>query len=259
VIDPVDAATRLGEAEPPGAARPALPRWIAALEAVMVSGLPTQLIIVTTVALFAGRPLVGSREGVPLGLFVAVGLVDTLLVTALILLFLRQSGEHPRTVLFGAVPAWPEIRRGLFLVPAAFLAVTLAVLLLRLGLPWLRTVPENPLAAYLDTPVRAAAFFIVAVIAGGVREELQRAFILHRFEQRLGGMRVGIGIFTVAFALQHIEQGADVAVAVGLLALWWGSVYARRRSVWMPMANHAGFNALQVLQAIVARAAGAVP
>ena len=33
----------------------------------------------------------------------------------------------------------------------------------------------------------AAIFALVVMIAGGVREEIQRGFVLHRFEQYLGG------------------------------------------------------------------------
>jgi len=234
-----------------------LPRWLAGLQAAMVSGLPTQILILSAVALIVRRPLLDDSGRVPLVVFATIGLADTALIVALVVYFLRQSGESPRRVLFGNVPAWPDIRRGLLLVPVAFLTVTCIVLAVRTALPWMQTVPDNPLVAYLDTPVQAALFLVVAVVAGGVREELQRAFILHRFEQRLGGIRLGLVVFTIAFAAQHVEQGADVALSIGLLALWWGLVYMRRRSVWLPMANHAGFNGLQVLQAVAAKALGA--
>ena len=96
----------------------------------------------------------------------------------------------------------------------------------------------------------------VAILAGGVREELQRAFILRRFEQRLGGIRVGLALFSVTFGVLHWEQGVDVAVAIGLLGLFWGVLYVKRRSVVLPMVNHASFNALQVLQGAIVRAFG---
>jgi membrane protease YdiL (CAAX protease family) len=121
----------------------------------------------------------------------------------------------------------------------------------------MRTVESNPLVPLMNTPMRAAVFLIVVVVAGGVREELQRAFILHRFEQRLGGVTVGLAVFTVAFGALHIQQGLDVAIAVGLLGLTWGIVYVRRRSAVLPIVNHAGFNALQVVQGFIARSVGA--
>jgi membrane protease YdiL (CAAX protease family) len=134
----------------------------------------------------------------------------------------------------------PEAVRGLLLVPVVFLAVALIVLGLRAAFPWMHTVEQNPLEAFMRTPVQAAVFLIVVVLAGGVREELQRAFILHRFERYLGGIHIGLVLF----------------VAIGVLGLWWGLVYIRRRSAVLPLVNHAGFNALQVVQAVMVKAFG---
>ncbi|MGE5837133.1 MAG: CPBP family intramembrane glutamic endopeptidase, partial [Acidobacteriota bacterium] len=98
---------------------------------------------------------------------------------------------------------------------------------------------------------------VVVVLAGGVREELQRAFILHRFEQRLGGVRLGLVLFSVSFGLMHVNQGLDAALAVGLLGVIWGVLYVIRRSAIMAMTNHAGFNAAQVLQLVLSKTLGA--
>jgi membrane protease YdiL (CAAX protease family) len=121
--------------------------------------------------------------------------------------------------------------------------------------PSLQTVDQNPFEVFLHTTPGALAFLLVA-ITGGLREELQRAFILHRFGQRLGGVKVGLVLFSVMFAALHANQGVDVALAIGLLGLLWGLAFIGRRSAVLPMANHAGFNGLQVLQAMLARAIG---
>jgi membrane protease YdiL (CAAX protease family) len=63
-------------------------------------------------------------------------------------------------------------------------------------------------------------------------------------------------IFSVTFGLLHIEQGYDVAIAIGLLGLLWGVLYVTRKSVIAPMVNHAAFNAAQVGQAVVVRMFG---
>ena len=56
------------------------------------------------------------------------------------------------------------------------------------------------------------------MIAGGVREEVQRGFILHRFEQYLGGgARWASSCYSVLFGLGHLEQGWDAAIATGVL------------------------------------------
>jgi len=90
-------------------------------------------------------------------------------------------------------------------------------------------------------------------IQQAVREELQRGFILHRFDQCLGGAWVGLAVFSVAFGLFHLQQGFDVAIAVGLLGVFWGVLYIRRRSVVMAMTSHAGFDVAEVLQQLLVR------
>jgi membrane protease YdiL (CAAX protease family) len=138
-------------------------------------------------------------------------------------------------------------------VPLVFVALGIGVLVLapiQKFAPWLHTVANNPLEALLHTPRNALLFAAVVVVAGGVREELQRAFILHRFERWLGGGTVGIIVASTAFGAGHLVQGADAAIATGLLGAFWGVVYLRRRSVVAPMVSHTGFDLLQILQAL---------
>jgi membrane protease YdiL (CAAX protease family) len=84
-----------------------------------------------------------------------------------------------------------------------------------------------------------------------VREEIQRAFLLHRFEQYLGGGRVGVIVTSVAFGAGHLLQGVDASIATGLLGALWGVVYLRRRSVVAPMVSHSGFDLIQIAQFVV--------
>jgi membrane protease YdiL (CAAX protease family) len=188
--------------------------------------------------------------------FATLSFVDTALVVLLIRVFLAGSGESPTAVFLGRRPWRPEAIRGLLLVPVVFLAVSLIVLTVRAIAPWMHNVERNPLEQFMDSPLEAAAFLVVVVLAGGVREEIQRAFILHRFDQRLGGAGVGLVIFSAAFGLLHLDQGYDSAVGIGLLGLFWGAIYIRRRSVVAPMINHASFNAVQVLQGLLVTSMG---
>jgi membrane protease YdiL (CAAX protease family) len=117
--------------------------------------------------------------------------------------------------------------------------------------PWLHTVEHNPLQDVLQSPRDAWLFVFVVIFAGGVREEIQRAFILHRFGQSLGGTTIGLIITSVAFGAGHLPQGVDAVIATGLLGLLWGAVYLRRRSTVAPMVSHAGFDLLQIVQFLV--------
>ena len=81
-----------------------------------------------------------------------------------------------------------------------------------------------------------------------MREEVQRAFILTRFERDLGGPVVGLVVTSIAFGAGHALQGWDAALATGLLGAVWGVVYLRRRSAIAPMVSHAGFNSLEIVR-----------
>jgi membrane protease YdiL (CAAX protease family) len=174
-------------------------------------------------------------------------LFDTALIAILIRIFLFASGETSQDVFLDGRPVAREIGRGLALVPVLWFMVAALIYVMMQLAPALHNVPNNPLEAYMDTPIKAGVFLIVVVLAGGVREELQRGFILHRFDQRLGGAWLGLAIFSVAFGLMHLVQGIDVAIAVGLLGVIWGVIYIRRRSVVAAMTSHAGFDVAQVL------------
>ena len=137
---------------------------------------------------------------------------------------------------------------GLALIPAAFVLV-IAVLTVILAIrPSLHNVTVNPFERMLQTPRDAAIFAVVVMLAGGVREEVQRAFIVRRFDQYLGGAVVGIVVYSIIFGLGHIEQGYAAAIATGSLGAGWGCLYWRRQSIIAPIISHAGFNLLQLVK-----------
>jgi membrane protease YdiL (CAAX protease family) len=227
--------------------------WQAALfQVVLVCGIPTQLAIFVPIALFTGVPILEGRQ-VSMELFALTSLLDTALIAILIRVFLGISGETSADVFLGRRPPFREAALGLAVLPAVFVVVAAIALSVRTLAPWLHTVSANPLEAYMRTPLDAAIFGVVVILAGGVREELQRAFILHRFEQRLGGAWVGLAVFSVFFGSLHVTEGADAAIAIGVLGLFWGVIYITRRSAILPLVNHAGFDVLQVLQVVIVR------
>jgi membrane protease YdiL (CAAX protease family) len=218
----------------------------ALLEVAICSGYPTQIALGTTLAALGLAPLTGGQ--LSLSYVVMVSLVDTVLLLALMLMFLSVHGERPRELFLGRRPIAGEARAGVSLALVA-LALGIAVLLAIQQLaPWLRNVTENPLKNLIQTPRDGILFALVVVIAGGVREELQRAFLLGRFERWLGGSRIGIVVTSLSFGVGHVIQGIDAAIATGILGAFWGIVYLRRRSVVAPVVSHSGFNLLQLTQ-----------
>ena len=79
-------------------------------------------------------------------------------------------------------------------------------------------------------------------------EEIQRAFIILRFDQYLGGGIVGIVVYSAVFGLGHLDQGYAASIAIGCLGAAWGCLYWIRQSAIAPMVSHAAFNLAQLLK-----------
>lgn len=236
-----------GAIEDAAQGRPTLRERVAALlEIILCSGFPTQLTLIVILALLGAAPM-GNDGRLSLSYIVILSLADAVLVLALIWWLLRAHGENPISMLVGTRPAALEALIGVLLVPAALLLAAVTFTIMLEVAPGLHNVPENPLEALIESPGNAVAFALVAVLAGGVREEVQRAFILRRFERHLGGVVVGLVVFSTAFGLGHLVQGRDAAIVTGLLGAFWGIVYLRRGSVIGPVVCHAGFNLTEVL------------
>jgi membrane protease YdiL (CAAX protease family) len=229
-----------------------LERAAAALEVIFCSGFPTQLVIIGFLTLGGLKPTVTGGGWSPRFVF-TLTLLDTVLLVGLVVFFIRSHGESVRELLFGSRPLGREALLGLLIVPASFAIVFAVLIMVQLIAPSLRNVPHNPLQDLLKSPLDALMFGFVVTIAGGVREEVQRGFILRRFERYLGGGPLGLVIFSAVFSLGHLEQGHDVALATGVLGFYWGAVYLRRRSILGPMIGHAGFDLSQVIKFLLFR------
>lgn len=214
----------------------------------LCSGFPTQIAVATLLRLAGWRPLL--PDGRINGPFVfAVSLLDAALLVALIVWFLRRGGESPRQVLVGSRRPLGEAGWGVLLLPLTFGVVISIAALIRGYVPELRNVPINPLESLVQTRAGLVMFIAVAVLAGGVREELQRAFVLHRFDRHLGGPFVGVIVTSLLFGVGHMLQGRDAAIITGVLGALWAIAYVWRRSTIGPIVNHALFNTVELIGA----------
>jgi membrane protease YdiL (CAAX protease family) len=222
-------------------------RATAILEILLCSSIPTQLAIGALLRL-AGIPSTDAAGHLSLMFVLALSLADTTLLIVMMIFFMHVHGESARTTWFGTGHAIREALIGLATVPLVFIVVGLLLNTIRLFAPSLHNVENNPLEQLAATPGQAAVFSLVAIIAGGVREELQRAFMLRRFEQYLGGATLGVCVLSVAFGLGHVMQGWDAVVTTAALGAFWAWMYLQRRNSIAPIASHAGFNSLEILR-----------
>jgi membrane protease YdiL (CAAX protease family) len=222
-------------------------RLLAVLEVLLCSSLPTQVLIAAILGMLGVAPRTPTDQ-LSLTFVVVLSLTDTAVLIGLMVVLARAHGDSAWLLWRGNRPLRGELVRGLLLVPAAVLMVGALINSVRLVAPWLHNVPDNPLESLATDPGGAALFGIVAIVAGGIREELQRAFLLQRFERHLGGATVGVVMLSVAFGLGHALQGWDAAIATGALGAFWAVLYLRRRSSVAPIVSHAGFNSIEVLR-----------
>jgi membrane protease YdiL (CAAX protease family) len=240
--------------EAPPFVRPILPleRLAALLEVILCSGFPTQLLVIAVVRGFGVPPLTPDGLLVP-RFVILVSLIDAFLVIGLIVMLLKAHRESVRDVLIGRGRMLKEVALGLVLIPFVFVLVAIVLGVVLHYFPVLRNVPTNPLEGLLKTRHDAIVFAFVAMFSGGVREEVQRGFIVHRFEGFLGGGLIGVAVYSVLFGLGHFEQGWDATIATGCLGAIWGLVYWKRRSIIAPVVSHAGFNLAQIIKAMLLR------
>jgi membrane protease YdiL (CAAX protease family) len=223
-------------------------RLVALAEVFLCSSVPTQVVIGYALAA-AGWTVVEPAGGLSLSFVVTLSLADTLLLAIFMVWLMREHGESPRALWLGTRSSIREAGFGLLMVPALVIGVGLLLNTLRLVAPFLRNVQTNPLEQLAMNPRDAAILGLVAVVAGGLREELQRAFLLRRFEQYLGGPGVGLLVLSVGFGLGHYVQGWDAVIATGGLGAVWAWMYLKRRSSVAAMVSHSTFNALEIVRA----------
>jgi membrane protease YdiL (CAAX protease family) len=227
---------------------PRMARARAIVEVLLCSSYPTQLVVGGLLAA-AGMPGVKPDGALNAPFVIAISLGDAALVAALITWFMWRNGESMTAVFVAGRPPWREAMLGVALAPAVLLGISLVVAAIRVAAPGLHNVPANPMGALMRDPALAAVFAFVVVVAGGMREELQRGFQLHRLTGHVCGPLAAVVLTSLAFGAGHSLQGWDVAVATGILGACWALLYLTRHSIVAAAVSHGVFNLAQVVVA----------
>jgi uncharacterized protein len=135
---------------------------------------------------------------------------------------------------------------GLSLVPFLFLINMIVALAFRFYLPRYY-IEKNPLTEIIQTPSQLALFIISALVAGGIKEELQRAFILNRFGRYLGGAGLGLILWSLVFGAGHYVQGWQGIVITTICGFVFGVTYLLRKSLIGPIVAHSIYDILALL------------
>ena len=239
--------------------------WVGRLLALpeLLLGVLAGPLLVQIAFLVTGTDVMGDSRTVVLFM-----MSEATLTLILIVALLHFRGE----TLSGLGWVWKNISRevlwGMVCVPVLFISTMFVGLFFQAFLPqYIST--TNPLLDLVEDPGDMALFLMSSLYVGGIKEEIQRAFVLDRFERYLGpilllpfmnrlntrweevsrrlGVVVGLILWSILFAVGHAVQGVDSAVGAGILGLLFGLLYLWRRNLIAPMVAHTLFDVTTLL------------
>ena len=105
--------------------------------------------------------------------------------------------------------------------------------------------------SFFKQPLNLLAWLPIGIFGGGVVEELERIFVLTRFEKWLGrpGLVLGAALSSAMFGFGHLYQGLGTAISTAVSGFVFALVYLRRRSALEPIVAHAFSDVLAMLAA----------
>jgi membrane protease YdiL (CAAX protease family) len=215
----------------------------AVFEIVLVSGALSSILAVLP---FAFRPGASEKLLTDVPLMVRYVLLEAFLTILFLVLILKAHREKLGDLGFFPHRWTSEAAIGVAVVPVLFLTnVVVSFIFQHFFQRYF--LERNPLTDLIRTPRDLALFVGMALIAGGIKEELQRAFILRRFQACLGGAWLGLILWSVLFGFGHYVQGAQGIVAASIFGLVFGILYLARGNLIAPMVAHGLYDTLALL------------
>ncbi len=261
-------------------------RGVALLEILLLSGFATQS---AAVVLLRFLGIIDPLGELNLRILFLFTVTDTILILLIVSLLQWRRGGWVDP--FGLRPAdmRQEMKVGFFLSIPFFLVLVLGSdWFFRHFLPELHT-RENPILKMLKNSQDLAYLLTTGILAGAVREEIQRAFVLNRLQklflrwesekpeyvqdvsdqtrlhsEQMGsihektettggvyspGIWIGLIAWSLFFGFGHRVQGPDAVITTFVAGFLLGCVFLWRKSVIGPMACHGLANTAAILGA----------
>lgn len=160
--------------------------------------------------------------------------------------FMILRGETARAIGLRLVQPGRQVLIGILSLPILFASTVAISAFFHYVLPDLET-EQNPILQLIQRPADLLLLLFSSIYIGGIKEEIQRAFILVRFEKYLGGLLPGLIIWSAFFAFGHAVQGVDNAIKAGFLGLIFGLLFIWRRNLIAPITAHAAYDIVTLL------------
>jgi len=223
--------------------------WFARLHAVfeiiMVSGLVSSSMVSLVFASIFGRDSLNLTE-TGVGFFAAYVMFESAVTFLILWMLMKARGETFRELGLRREQWRTHVVLGILAAPCLLIVTAAATMVFRFFLPQY-VLEKNPLMEMIHSPRQLALFIIAGIVAGGVKEELQRAFILRRFRPHLGGALTGLVVWSLVFGVGHYAQGAQGMCAAAVLGFIFGILYLVRGNLLLPITAHAVYNTLALL------------
>lgn len=193
---------------------------------------------------------------------------ETCITLLLIGFFLYLKGENVTRLGWVWKGRQREVFLGVLFLPILFISTFVVGMFFDFLLPQYVS-SSNPLLELVQDFEDLGLLLITSIFAGGVKEEVQRAFVLDRFENNLGailakpvffgralasdqvarcmGVVAGLILWSLFFGLGHLVQGVDNAAGAGVLGLLFGLLYVWRRNLVVPIVSHALYDVTTLL------------
>jgi uncharacterized protein len=224
--------------------KPLIEKSLAVLEVLLLSGIISSSLAYLPFSLFYGKKVNVVASDV--NILSAFLLLESIITFLLLAAILGIHGERIRDMGLSWDRWKSHLSLGLALVPILFFINVIGAFVFRVYLPKYYA-EQNPLTAIIHTPQQLALFIFAALITGGIKEELQRAFILRRFSRYLGGSGVGLVLWSLAFGAGHYVQGVQGMTVTAILGFAFGVMYLLRKSLIGPIVAHGMYDALVLL------------
>jgi len=220
-------------------------RLYAVFEIIMVSGVVSSLLISLIFSVVLGRNRLKLIE-MDISLLLTYLLFESALTFLFLFILMKARGETLFALGFRRINWRKHVLLGIFIAPCLLIVGVVTGVFFKFFLPEY-ALETNPLMDMISSPRQLALFIVAVVVAGGVKEELQRAFILRRFIQQLGGAATGLVAWSLVFGAGHYAQGLEGVCAASILGFIFGILYLVRGNLILPITAHAVYNTLALI------------
>lgn len=220
-------------------------RFQAVLEIILASSIVSSFLVSLVFVSMFGRKRLNIAE-MDVGFFTTYQMLESVVVFLIIWLLMKTRGETFSDMGLRLRQWKINVLLGIGAAPCLIIVSGAAGATIQLLLPEY-AIEKNPLMEMINSPRQLVLFIVTAIVAGGVKEELQRAFILTRFRRHLGGAVIGLVVWSLAFGAGHYVQGLQGVCVATILGLFFGALYLIRGNLILSITAHAAYNTLTLL------------